>query len=86
MIPPSSEPLTYVYRITSDDVIEFINDAWVRFAVENGAPTLCQGVIGASLWNYISGQEVVHLSSELLSRVRNSRCEVTIFLFGATRR
>lgn len=74
----SSERLTYVYRITPDDVIEFVNDAWVRFAVENGGSALCQGVIGTSLWNYISGRQVVHLSRELLTRVRDSRCEATI--------
>jgi hypothetical protein len=74
----SSEPLTYVYRITPDDVIEFVNDAWRQFAVENGTPSLSREVIGTSLWKYISGQQVVHLSRELLTRVRESRSEVTI--------
>ena len=72
----ANERLTY--RINPDDVIEFVNDAWVRFAVENGTPSLAQGVVGSSLWNYISGTQVVHLSRELLARVRESRCEATI--------
>ena len=78
MIGTASERLTYVYRINPDDVIEFVNDAWVRFAVENGTPTLAHEVIGSSLWNYISGPQVVHLSKELLARVRESRCDATI--------
>jgi hypothetical protein len=78
MNPPSSERLTYVYRITPDDVIEFVNDAWGRFAKENGTPGLAQGVLGTSLWNYISGQEVIHLSRELFAKARDRKCEVAI--------
>ncbi|HZZ77324.1 MAG TPA: hypothetical protein VFE62_02335 [Gemmataceae bacterium] len=78
MNPPSSGRLTYVYRIGSDDRIEFVNDAWLRFAVENGNPTLCQGVVGTSLWSYLSGRQVVQLSRELLTRVRDSGCEAII--------
>lgn len=74
----SERRLTYVYRITSDDVIEFVNDAWLRFAEENAAPTLSQQVIGTSLWKHVSGQQVVTLSRELLTRVRQSGREVTI--------
>lgn len=69
---------TYVYRITPEDVIEFVNDAWLRFAVENDAASLAQEVIGTSLWNYVSGYIVVQLSKGLLARVRESKCEVTI--------
>jgi hypothetical protein len=76
MSGPSSERLTY--RINPDDIIEFVNDAWVRFALENGTPSLSQGVIGSSLWKYISGPQVVHLSRELLARVRESHCEATV--------
>lgn len=74
----SAERLTYVYRITPDDIIEFVNDAWIRFALENGTPILAQGVVGSSLWKHISGPQVVHLSRELLARVRESRCEANI--------
>lgn len=74
----SGERLIYVYRITPDDIIEYVNDAWLRFALENGSPTLSQGVVGSLLWKYISGPQVVHLSKELLARVRESRCEATI--------
>lgn len=68
----------YVYRIGPNDLIEFVDDAWLRFAVENDTPMLSQRIIGTSLWNYISGKEVVHLSRELLARTRESGCEVTI--------
>lgn len=69
--------MTYVYRISPDDVIEFVNDAWIRFALENGAPSLTR-IVGTSLWNYISGPQVVHLSRELLAKVRERRCEATV--------
>src|SRR4051812_35162207 len=72
----ASAPETYVYRITPDDVIEFVNDSWLRFAVANDAPRLVPEVLGSSLWKHISGPQVVHLSRELLTRVRASRCEV----------
>jgi hypothetical protein len=74
----SSEQLACVYRISPDDVIEFVNASWQRFAVENGTSTLSHDVIGTSLWKYISGHQIVQLSKELLARVRETRCEVTI--------
>lgn len=78
MNAPSDDTLTYLYRITPDDHIEFVNDAWIRFAEENGTPTLPQNVIGTSLWKHISGQEVVHLSRQLVAKARQTKTEVSV--------
>jgi hypothetical protein len=74
----ASERPSCVYRLTAADVIEFVDEGWGRFAVENGAPTLAEGVVGTSLWGYVSGQKVAHLSRELLAKVRGSGREATI--------
>jgi len=78
MNPLSGDKTTYMYRITPDDLIEFVNDAWIRFAEENGTPTLPQAVIGTSLWEHISGHEVVHLSMQLVAKIRQTKTEVSV--------
>lgn len=59
-----------VYRINADDIIEDVNDAWVHFAAENGAPLLASEVIGRSLWHYISGDEVQRIYEAVLKHAR----------------
>jgi hypothetical protein len=78
MYDSAADQRACVYRITPEDVIEFVNDAWLRFAAENGTSSLAQKVLGTSLWDHISGEVVVHLSKALLGRVRESRCEATL--------
>jgi hypothetical protein len=68
----------YIHRIAPDDRIEFVNEAWVQFAVDNASPTLAQRVLGTSLWNYLVGEQVVYLWKELLYRVRVGPSEATI--------
>ncbi len=65
-----------VYRISADDIIEDVNDAWARFAIENDAPALATEVIGRSLWDYINGLDVVHIYRLLLARVRAKKIKV----------
>jgi len=65
--------LPVVYRIDAADIIEDVNDAWARFAIENDAPSLATEVIGRSIWDYISGPEVRHIYESVFKRgpVRN---------------
>jgi hypothetical protein len=67
----------YAYRIAPDDTIEFVNDAWLRFAAENAAPTLPREVLGSSLWRHVAGVEVRHLYQHLVAKVRNTGREVS---------
>jgi hypothetical protein len=78
MSDASNEPATYVCRINRADIIEFVNDAWVRFAGECGSPTLPHVVIGTSLWRHITGSEAVHLYRQLLAKVRETNAEVSV--------
>jgi hypothetical protein len=78
MDPRAGDKPTYLYRITPDDRIEFVNDAWIRFAEENGAPALPQEVLDTSLWQHISGPAVVHLSRHLVAKVRQTHTEVAL--------
>lgn len=59
-----------VYRINENDNIDFVNDAWSRFAIENDAERLSDGVIGTSLWDHIVGVDVTQVYRDLLWRVR----------------
>ncbi len=74
---PTDQP-TCVYRINAEDVIEFVNDAWLRFAADNGAGHLSHRVIGTPLWDHVSGAPVVHLFKELVAKVRSRRAGATV--------
>jgi hypothetical protein len=69
-------PVTYVCRITRYDIIEFINDPWIRFADENAAPTLALEVIGTLVWQHILGMEIRQLYRELVAKVRETHSQV----------
>jgi hypothetical protein len=62
------------YKISSQDTIIEVNEAWVDFAVANDVPDLEPSqVLGQPLWRFISGAEVQHLYELLLSRVRHTQ-------------
>lgn len=69
--PPGSGAEPIVYRIDGEDTIVFVNEAWQRFAVENGAPALARGVLERCLWDYVDGVEVAMLWRELVARARD---------------
>jgi len=69
----------YRYEIDRDDRIRFVDWSWLEFARSNGAEDLTLArVIGASLWTFIDGSEVLRVYGLLLERVRRSRAESTI--------
>ena len=59
-----------VYRISAADVIEDVNDAWARFAIDNDASPLATEVVGKPLWDYISGGAVKRIYESILKCVR----------------
>lgn len=69
--------LPVVYRINAADIIEDVNDAWGRFALENSAPLLATEVIGKSIWDYIAGPEVRHIYASVFERVRKLQCQLS---------
>jgi len=69
--------LSVVYRINAADIIEDVNDAWARFAIENDAPLLATEVIGRSIWDYIAGPEVRHVYASVFERVRKQHCQLS---------
>jgi hypothetical protein len=66
-----------VYRIDADDRMEFVNETWHAFAIENGATELTAAVIGTPLWDHILGPGVTHVYRDLLYRVRTKRVTAT---------
>jgi hypothetical protein len=61
------------YRIDDRDDIEFVSDSWVPFATANGAPELAAGVVGRSLWDFVSGMTTRQIYQDLIARVRTGR-------------
>jgi hypothetical protein len=74
----SDSPL-YVYRIDSQDRIQFVNPAWISFAEENEAPELvANSLLGNSIWEYIQGQEAQLLYKHLFGKLRQRNQEIVI--------
>lgn len=69
----------FIHRVDSEGVITFVNDEWVEFAIENGAPGLLgASVVGRSLWDFIADRETRHLSRLIIDKVRSSGAAITL--------
>jgi hypothetical protein len=76
---PEGEPRTIVHRVDGDDVLRYVDDAWVEFALENDAPKLTrERVLGRSLYDFIQGSDVRHVTALLLGRVRSHQTTVNV--------
>ncbi len=68
----------FIWTIDAADKIVHVNDDWLTFARENGAPRLAAAlVLGQSLWRFIQGQETVYLYQQILARLRTGRRPIT---------
>jgi hypothetical protein len=61
------------YEIDGQDVIRSVNEAWLQFAVANGANRLgLDDVLGRCLWDYIPDPDTLALYRMLVGHVRES--------------
>jgi hypothetical protein len=75
----AQQPRTSVHRIDGDDVIRYVNDEWVAFAMANGAPDLtAENIVGHSIHDFIAGAETRHVYRMLLARVRSRRLTLRV--------
>ncbi len=69
----------YTYAIDESDLIEFVDDAWLAFARDNGAAELTRdSVIGRRLWDFIDGSGTRHFYRALFERIRLEQLETVI--------
>ena len=69
----AAEVLRYRHKVDSADVLVWVNEVWLAFAQENGAAGLIEeSILGRSLWDFVSGDELRGLYMEVHSRVRSS--------------
>ncbi len=69
----------YIYRIDQDDVIRFVDQNWLQFALENDSPHLTYDtVVGTSLWSYVTDAETVQIYKAMFNRVRNDQITVSV--------
>lgn len=73
-------PHDIAYTIDADDRIVSVSGAWNEFALANDAPQLASpGVVGTSLWQWISDATTTQLYRSILDRVRQDH--VVLFTF-----
>ena len=69
----------FIHRVDASGKILSVNDEWVEFALENGAPELARkAVAGRVIWDFMDGKETRHLSRLLLEKVRTSGKAITL--------
>lgn len=70
--------MTVLYRIDDRDRLVAVGGDWHTFAAANDAPELTEGgLLGHSLWSFISGIETRHLFELALKRVRTRQVSMT---------
>lgn len=71
----------YCYRVNAADQIVWVDELWLAFAAENGAPQLTtQWVLGRCLWDFVEGEEPRRLFEDIHARVRESK-KTFVFTF-----
>lgn len=69
----------YRYDVDASDFIVWVDNLWLAFAKENGAPQLnVDSVLGHSLWDFVSGDVTRRLYSEIHTRVRSTGNSVVL--------
>ena len=70
--------MSVLYRIDESDHLIAIGGEWNSFATANDAPELAEGgLLGHSLWSFVSGIETRHLYELALKRVRTRQIAMT---------
>lgn len=70
---------TFIHRVDSNDIIVYVNDDWLSFAMENGAPHLSRdAVVGHSLWEFIEDMETRWITRTIMTKLRRSGATLTI--------
>jgi hypothetical protein len=59
-----------VYRIDSNDILVYVDDAFRRFATAVGTPELAQEALGRPLWEFIEDDELRSIYVALVGRAR----------------
>jgi hypothetical protein len=69
-----------VYRIDANARIVEVNDAWTRFANNNGAPELApDAVFGRTLWDFIADPTTRALYEALVARARQGNPQTVLY-------
>lgn len=75
----SNETSVVEYTLARDGLILSVGGRWDAFAKENDAVERADGgVIGTSIWQWVTGEETKYLLSSVFKHVRASQASVTI--------
>ena len=67
------------YRVDESDIITWVSGEWLEFARANAAGHLTvETVVGRSLWDFVTGDEIRRLYHLLFARVRTAGIPVSV--------
>ena len=66
-------PAGVTYDIGPDDVIVSVGGNWNAFAVANDSGSLCAGVVGRPIWDFLDGLTPREVYRDLFARVRQGK-------------
>lgn len=70
---PAPDDEVIRYEIDAHDRLVSVRDAWAAFASANGAPHLASGVLGRSLWDFVSDDSTRDVYRRLIAQARTGR-------------
>lgn len=74
------ETQSYRYAVSADDVVVAVDTLWLAFARENGAAELTESsVLGRSLWDFVEGEALRAVYSDIHARVRAAGKTATFY-------
>jgi hypothetical protein len=69
---------SFIWSIDDSDKIVRVNDAWLAFAGENGAPELtADAVVNQFIWRFMGGREIIYLYKQIFDRLRGGQSPVS---------
>lgn len=75
----SSDNRSFKYQINRNDIITYINQEWLDFALENQSENLNEdSIIGSSLWHHIVNPVTVNIYETLIQKVRETNSVIKI--------
>jgi hypothetical protein len=76
-MPEALDNRSFIWIIDDADKFVHVNDDWLAFARENGAPELSAAtVLDQPLWRFIQGRETAYLYKQIFSRLRAGKSPI----------
>jgi len=76
---PQKSKKEFIYSINENHRIDYVNDAWLEFASENGATRLTKDdVLNKSIWSFIAGRDTEQIFDLLFKKLKSNKARIAV--------